>query len=114
MQDTMTVDQFHMLQKWVPLVQAAGFYTPKMDLFSCFLLAGSIMKDPIVTQRWVAKAAAITKAATARGDEHPSVVQLPGATSVTAVYEQIVQAMTPEERRHLKQRIDATHSGLNK
>jgi hypothetical protein len=100
-----TVEQYEMLQKWVPMVEAAGIDTRGVDPFSVYLMAGSIMKDPEVAKRFGAKAAAHSKAA--RGTADASVA--PPDTAVKVLTE-----MTPEEKAALKQRINATRVGLRK
>jgi hypothetical protein len=85
---------------WAPIVKAAGMYHPSQDAGNLFLLAGSIMHDPEVRKRFMAR---MNSWLPPEGRE-----TCPPADDY---YVGVLNAMTPAEKNALKARIRERHPG---
>lgn len=90
-------DHTEIIDRWYPIVAAAGLYHPAMDANNLFMLAAAIMKDPIVLERVGA---------------HMKTFQPTDEQLVCEnVHEEVLNAMNPADKGELKKRIYALHSG---
>jgi hypothetical protein len=78
--------------RWMPIVQAAGLYSEKQTPESVYLLAGTIISDPIYSQRFCARALGVTTE-----DGSPADTQEMGPT--------VLSSMTEAERAALRRRV---------
>lgn len=92
-----TCDQYEMLQKWTQFVEAAGLYNSAQHPVVHFTLAGQIMNDAVVRQRWAER---VVAGDYAHDPEFPGVVD-------EGLYLDILRNMTAAEKVALKDRIVA-------
>ena len=100
------IEVYEMLQKWIPMVQAAGLYNAQHHTpFDCYLLAGHIMHDPVVSAKAAVYGMEHQRAFATMNDEQLQ-AQL-AQTSFDAAYISALHSLTVLEKKQLRERIVA-------